>query len=296
MAALYQQIESNKRKTWVLISLYGIVIILLGWAFGYSLGDQNLGIIMAVVFSTIMTLIGFYKGDAVALASSGAKQIEKSKHPELYRLVENLAITAGLQTPKIYVINDPSPNAFAAGRDPEHASIAVTTGLLQIMTKAELEGVLAHEMSHVKNYDIRVMTLTVVLVGVIMLLSDWLLRTFLFGDRDRGDARIGFALVIVGITLAVLSPIFAELIKLAISRSREYLADASGILLTRHPDGLASALEKIAKYDRPLKKPNHATAHLFLANPFDPHVTKKFERFFSSHPPILERISRLRRM
>ncbi|MBT5807987.1 M48 family metallopeptidase, partial [Candidatus Uhrbacteria bacterium] len=229
------------------------------------------------------------------LMSAGAKEVQKKDAPQLYRLVENLAITAGIPTPKVYVIKDPSPNAFATGRDPEHASVAVTTGLLQTMTKQELEGILAHEISHIKNYDIRIMTVVIVLVGIVLLLSDILMRTFIFGGRDN-DNRANIALMVIGIVLAIFSPIFAQLIKLAVSRSREYLADASGSLLTRQPEHLASALEKIAKQDKPLKRANHATAHLFIANPFDPHVTKKFESMFSTHPPIEQRIQQLRSM
>lgn len=290
---MYSEISRNKRKTWVLIFLFVLVILGLGYAFGIYLGDYQFGIILAVIISTVMSLFGYYKGDVVALASSGAKPIQKKDYPELYRLVENLSIASGITTPKVYVIKDPSPNAFATGRDPAHASIAVTTGLLQIMEKRELEGVLAHEMSHINNYDIRVMTIVVVLVGIVILLSDWMTRSFIFGGRDR---KQGGALLIIGFVLAILSPLFAELIKLAVSRQREYLADASGALLTRYPEGLASALKKIAHHDRPLKRANHATAHMFLANPFDPHVAKKFESMFSSHPPIEKRIERLTQM
>ncbi len=291
---MYSQITSNKRKTWVLISLFTVVILSLGWVFGAWYGDQNMGIILAVIVSTIMTLFGYYRGDSVALAVSGAKEVKKQDAPELYRLVENLAIASGLPTPRVFLIEDPSANAFATGRDPAHASVAVTTGLLQILDKQELEGVLAHELSHIKNYDIRVMTLVVVLVGVVILLSDWMLRSLYFKGRDSDNKAAG-VLLIIGLVLAILSPLFAELIKLAISRSREYLADASGSLLTRYPEGLARALEKIATLDQPMKRANHATAHLFLANPFDPHVTKKkFEQWFSTHPPIEERIKRLR--
>jgi heat shock protein HtpX len=291
---MYSAITSNKRKTVLLVITFTALIVTLGWAFGEQTGDPGFGIIAAVVVATVMNLIGYYKGDAIALASSGAKRIEKRDAPELWNLVENLAIASGMPTPKIYVINDPSPNAFATGRDPEHASIAVTTGLAELLTKPELEGVIAHELSHIKNYDIRVMTIVVVLVGIVMLLSDWLLRSLFHRDRDGGQAAM--ILAVIGIALAILSPILAELIKLAVSRQREYLADASGSLLTRHPQGLADALQKIARVDRPLQRANHATAHLFIANPFDPHVTKKFEHWFSTHPPIEERISRLRQM
>ncbi len=295
---MYDQIAQNKRKTWILISLFAIIVIAIGWALGYRTGTPEGGIIIATIVATVMTLIGYFRGDSVALATAGAKKIEYRDHPELYAMVENLSITAGIPMPALYIIRDPSPNAFATGRDPQHASVAVTTGLLSIMNKTELEGVLAHEISHIKNYDIRVMTLVVVLVGSIVLLSDILLRSFWFrgNNRDRGGGQAALILFIIAIALAILSPIIAELIKLAVSRSREYLADASGSLLTRYPDGLANALEKIAKHDRPLKRANHATAHLFLANPFDPHVTKRFERLFSTHPPIEDRIAKLRNM
>lgn len=292
---MYQQIAANKRKTWVLISLFTVLIIMLGWVFGEWMGDVNSGIIIATIIAVTMTLFGYYKGDKVALFTSGAKPIKKSDSPQLFRLVENLAIASGLPTPKVYLINDTSPNAFATGRNPEQASVAVTTGLLHMLTKQELEGVLAHEMSHIKNYDIRVMTIVVVLVGIVMLLSDWLMRSFIFGRNDSNSKNAGI-LMIIGIVLALLSPIFAQLIKMAVSRSREYLADASGALLTRYPEGLAGALEKISKFDQPLKKANHATAHMFLANPFDPHVTKKFESLFSTHPPIKDRIDKLKKM
>lgn len=292
---MYAQIDSNKRKTWVLITLFTVVIVALGWVFGEYTQTGNLGLIMAVVFATFMNLIGYFHGDKVALATAGAKEIQKQDNPRLFRMVENLSITAGLPTPNIYIMHDPSPNAFATGRDPAHASVAVTTGLLSIMDDQELEGVLAHEISHVQNYDIRIMTIVVVLVGVILLLSDILMRTFIFGKGDRDNKAAG-PLLLIGLILAILSPLFAQLIKLAVSRSREYLADASGALLTRYPEGLARALEKIAQHDRPLRKANHATAHMFLANPFDPHVTKKFESLFSTHPPIEDRIKKLRGM
>jgi len=293
---MYSEIESNKRKTFFLITIFTVVILALGWVFGAAWGDAASGIIFAAILSTVMTLVSYYQGDAIALAASGAKQIEKKDAAELYNLVENLALSAGLPTPKIYVINDPSPNAFATGRDPAHASIAVTTGLVEVLEKTELEGVLAHELSHIKNYDVRVMTIVVVLVGVVLLLSDWILRGFFYRDRDAGGGQAALILFLIGLVLAILSPLFAELIKLAVSRQREYLADASGALMTRYPEGLARALEKIAAMDQPLKQANHATAHLFLANPFDPHVTKKFEQWFSTHPPIMERINRLKTM
>jgi heat shock protein HtpX len=256
----------------------------------------ELGILLATMIATLMVLIGYFKGDSIALLTAGAKPIEKRDHPELYRLVENLSITAGLPTPKIYLIQDDAANAFAAGRKPESASIAVTTGLVKIMNKRELEAVLAHELSHIKNYDILVMTLVVVLAGTIVLFSDIILRSLLFRGNRNNNGQIALILFLISILFTGLSPLFAQLIKLAVSRSREYLADASAALLTRYPEGLASALQKIALQDKPLRRANHATAHLFLANPFDPHVTKRFESLFSTHPPINERIKRLQEM
>ena len=291
---MYSEIDANKRKTWLLVVVFTAVIVALGYVFGRINGDPYGGIVLATMFATVMSLTGYFQGDAIALASAGAKRIKKSDNELVWNLVENLSIASGSPMPAVYVIDDPSGNAFATGRDPEHASIAVTTGLVRMLSKAELEGVLAHELSHVRNYDVRVMTIVVVLVGIVMLLSDWMLRgMFHRRGNDNGGAGI---LLVVGIVLAILSPIFAQLIKMAVSRQREYLADASAALLTRHPEGLASALEKIAAADLPLLNANHATAHLFLANPFDPHVTKKFEQLFSTHPPIEERIERLRKM
>lgn len=291
---MYSEISANKRKTWFLVVIFTVVIVALGYVFGEIYGDPYSGIVMASVFATIMSLTGYFQGDAIALASAGAKRIEKKDSEYVWNLVENLAITSGIPMPAVYLIDDPSGNAFATGRDPEHASVAVTTGLVRLLSKGELEGVLAHEMSHVRNYDVRVMTIVVVLVGIVLLLSDWMLRGMFHrrGD-DNGGAGI---MLVIGIALAILSPIFAQLIKMAVSRQREYLADASAALLTRYPEGLASALQKIANADLPLRSANHATAHLFLANPFDPHVTKKFEQLFSTHPPILDRIKRLREM
>jgi heat shock protein HtpX len=293
---MYSQIASNKRRTALLVTAFTVVIVALGWAVGEQTGIGPGGMVAAAMLAAAMNLVGYYAGDAVALSASGARRVEKRDAPELWNLVENLAISSGLPMPRLYVINDQALNAFATGRDPAHASVAVTVGLVERLTRPELEGVIAHELSHIKNYDIRLMTVTVVLVGLVMLLSDWLLRGALFGRDDRDAGQAGPVLMLVGVILAVLSPILAELIKLAVSRQREYLADASGALMTRYPEGLASALEKIAREDRPLRQANHATAHLFLANPFDPHVTKKFERLFSTHPPIEERIKRLKAM
>lgn len=292
---MYSAIASNKRKTWLLMFIFTVVVVALGWALGNYVGDAYVGIAGASMLAVVMNLIGYFKGGDIALTSSGAKRIQKQDAPDLYNLVENLSIASGNPMPALYVIHDSAPNAFATGRDPAHSAIAVTTGLVDILDRQELEGVIAHELSHIKNYDIRIMTITVVLVGLVLLLSDVLLRS-MFRGRDRDNSGAQGILMLIGIALALLSPLFAELIKLAVSRSREYLADASGALLTRYPDGLARALEKIAKMDQPLKRANHATAHLFLANPFDPHVTKRFEHFFSTHPPIEQRIARLKTM
>lgn len=298
---MYNEIAANKRQTVVLILLFTIVIVLIGWTLGAYFDNPSGGIIVAAIVSVVMTLFGYFQGDSVAIATAGAQPVERRDNPELYNIVENLSIADGVPAPKIYIIPDTSPNAFATGRDPEHASICVTAGLLQIMNRQELEGVLSHELSHVKNYDVRVETLVVVLVGVVLLLSDILLRIgfrggFRGGRRNNEGGQVMIVLLLLGLVLAILSPLFAQLIKFAVSRQREYLADASGALLTRYPEGLASALQKIADIDQPLRHANHATAHLYLANPFDPHVTKPFEQLFSTHPPIEDRIKRLRAM
>ncbi|MDA1038534.1 MAG: M48 family metalloprotease [bacterium] len=294
---MYDQIASNKRKSVLLIFLFVVVLLILGTAFGLYIEDVYTGLVFAAVISLFMTTIGYFKGDSIALAVAGAKKIERRDNEMLYRLVENLAISEGMKTPDIYLIDDPSPNAFAAGRKPEQSVIAVTTGMMSIMEKVELEGVLAHELGHIKNYDIRVMTLVVVLVGTIVLLSDMFTRSMFFGGRNRDNKSGGGAILIIGLVLAILSPLVAQLIKMAVSRQREYLADATAAMTTRHPDGLARALEKIAAVDKPLRRANHATAHMFIANPFDPKVTKKkFESLFSTHPPIEDRIKRLRGM
>ncbi len=296
MATTYTHIAQNKRKTAMLIAVYiafitGMVYFL-RTIYGYGVEF----VVMASAFSILMALVSYYTGDKVALAVSGAKPVSKETAPYIVNMVENLSITAGLPMPKVYVIQDPAINAFATGRDPQHASVAVTTGAMEGLENEELEGVLAHELSHVGNYDIRVMTIVIVMVGVISILSNWFMRShFWFGGRGRDrDSRGGNpALMIVGLVLLILSPIIAELIKLAVSRKREFLADASGALLTRYPEGLARALEKIGAQNRPMAKANNATAHLFFSNPFS---AKKFAKLFSTHPPIEERVKRLRGM
>lgn len=297
---MYKQITSNKRKSFLLIAFFIIFVVFLGWIFGQFTGDSYGVLILALIISLTMALISFYSGDKVALWTAGAKgPIQKNDNPYVYRLVENLCITAGLPTPKIYLIPDPAPNAFATGRDPKHASIALTTGLIERLENEELEGVIAHELSHIKNYDIRLMMIVIVLVGIVALLSNWLLRfRFLGGRRDdrEGSGQIGVILLLAGIVLAILSPLISKLIQLAVSRKREFLADADGALLTRYPEGLARALEKISTYTGPMARANDATAHLYISNPFGEKKNKFFHKLFSTHPPAEERIKALRTM
>ncbi|PKL72480.1 zinc metalloprotease HtpX [Candidatus Kuenenbacteria bacterium HGW-Kuenenbacteria-1] len=295
---MYDQITSNKQKSILIMTLFIIIILALGFVFGKITNYGYNGLIIAIIFSIAMSLFSYFQGDKVALWTAGAKPIEQKDNPYVYQMIENLCITAGLPLPKIYLIPDSAPNAFACGRNPKHASIALTTGIVEMLENEELEGVIAHELSHIRNYDILLMTITIVLVGIIMLLSDWLLHHFFwFGKGNRNDKndQLGLILVVIGIILAILSPIIAELIKLAVSRKREFLADASGALLTRYPEGLASALEKISFYKQPLQKANHATAHLYFTNPF---LEKKnfLSNLFSTHPPIEDRIKSLRKM
>lgn len=296
---MYSEITSNKRRSVLLMMIFIALIILLGYVYSRAMGDSSYtGVWLAIIISLFSTLISYYQGDKIALWTSGAKPIVKEDNAYLYRMIENLCITSGVKTiPKIYIIEDPAINAFATGRNPEHASIAVTRGAIEKLENEELEGVLAHELSHVQNYDIRFMTLVAVMVGAVSILAQIFIRSrFLFGGRrsnDREGGGIAGILMIVGIVLAILSPIIAEMIKLAISRKREYLADASGSLLTRYPEGLARALEKIATEKLPMKNASQATAHLFLASPFS---AKSFSGLFSTHPPIEERIKRLRDM
>jgi heat shock protein HtpX len=293
---MYQQIDSNKRKTVLLMTIFIGFVLLIGWLYGYITDSGYGGLVIAVIISLVMAIGSYYAGDKVALATAGAKPIIHDDNTYVYHLVENLCITAGLAMPKIYLIPDPNINAFATGRDPQHASIAITQGAIDKLANEELEGVIAHELSHVKNYDIRLMMVVIVLVGIIALLADWLIRGAFYGKNDRGKGNLGLILLIAGIILAILSPLIAELIKLAVSRKREYLADAEGSLLTRYPQGLANALEKIALANQqPMRRANNATAHLYIANPFG--QTKKFlSGLFSTHPPLEDRIAKLRAM
>jgi len=271
-----------------------ILVITLGWTFSQIYEDSSF-VIIAVIFSVVMNLWAYYYADKLALVSAGARPLKKRDSPQVYRLVENLSITAGLPMPKVYLIRDSAMNAFATGRDPKHASIALTTGLVEKLNKTELEGVVAHEFSHIGNYDSRLMTITVVLVGIVALLSDFFIRMRIWsGDNNREGGQIKAILVLAGLVLALLSPLFARLIQLAISRKREYLADGSGALLTRYPEGLARALEKISKDSYELKRANHATAHLYIADPYKRESW--LNNLFATHPPVAERIKKLRAM
>lgn len=297
---MYNQIDSNKRDTVILIGIFLIFIIGMGFVFSYAYNNQWF-LIIAVIIATVQAVVSYYYSDSITLAISGAQEIKHEDNPDLYHLLENLCITAGLPQPKFYMINDSAPNAFATGRDPQHAVICVTSGLIEKLDKNELQGVLAHELSHIGNYDTRLMTIIVVLVGVIALVSDMFLRSMWIGGGSRRDSSSGGGqlqaiMAIVAIVLAILSPIIAALLKLSISRKREYLADATAVLLTRYPEGLASALEKISADKEPLEAANKATAHLYIANPLRDHKTGWFDGMFDTHPPIEERIKRLKEM
>ena len=268
MASLYTQQGKNIRKTWFLMTGFLVIVIALGWVVSQVYG--NVGILYAAVaFSLIMNVTAYWYSDKIALSSTGAKEADAKQYLEVHRILENLSITAGLPKPRLYVIDDPAPNAFAAGRDPKHAVVAVTTGLLSRLDRSELEGVIAHELSHVGNRDILVMTVAVVLAGFIAIISDIFLRMSFFGGNSRENRNP--LLLVAGIAAIILAPIAAQLIQMAVSRKREFLADASGALLTRYPDALASALQKISSYEAPMRRANHATAHLFISNPFRAH-------------------------
>lgn len=301
MSTLYTHSDSNRRKTWLLMTGFFIFIILVGYVFSYTM-DSPIILIIAVVFSIVSSFVSYWWSDKIVLAMSSAKPVKREENKELYRLVENLCITAGLPLPKIYIINDTAPNAFATGRDPEHAVVAVTKGLLQKLERNELEGVIAHELSHIGNRDILLSTLVTVLVGVVVLLADWFRRWTFFGGRRRDskvDGRIQLIIFIVAIIFSILAPIFAYIMQFAISRKREFKADADGALLTRYPEGLARALEKISADTEKLEVANRATAHMYIASPFKRKSNKKpgfFAKAFMTHPPVAERIAALRGM
>lgn len=289
---MYSEIESNKRKTWFLMFSFAVFITLLGYIFSKAYGQPS--ITFAVGIGAIFyTVFQYFVADKLATAVNGAKQITKADNPRYWRIVENLAITDGLPMPKVYIIEDPSPNAFASGRDPNHALVCATTGILDIMTDSELQGVFAHEMGHIKNYDIRVSMIVFGLVSLVAILSDIFLRMMFWGNNDNDNNNNNAIFIVLGIAAAILAPVAATLIQLSISRNREYLADATGALTTRYPQALASALQKIEQSGSVLRKQNTSTAHLFFANPLK---KKSLLNMFSTHPPIEERIRRLQGM
>jgi heat shock protein HtpX len=300
---LYDQVASNKRRSVLLVAAFVVLVFVVAWAFNQLLGYGVAGLIVALLFAGGSAFVAYWKSDTVALAMSHAKPADPTEYARLHNLVEGLCIAAGLSKPRVYVIDDPAPNAFATGRNPQHAAIAVTTGLLEKMNRVELEGVLAHELSHVKNYDILVSTLAVTMVGIVALLSDWGLRTIFWGGgRRRDDENPGpqavFALV--GFALLIFTPIAARLMQFAVSRRREALADVSGVALTRYPPGLISALEKLKEDQTVVHSGSRATAHLWIEAP----VARRPEegrlawlgRLFDTHPPLDERIEALREL
>lgn len=295
MSTLYTHQSENVQKTWLLMGGFLVLTIALGYGISWWVGDSSI-LYIAVIFAIVMNIGSYWFSDKLVISMTGAKPITRAEAPELWNVVENLSITAGLPMPKVYIVNDPAPNAFATGRDPEHAVVAATTGLLQILNRTELEGVMAHELSHVGNRDMLVMTVAVVLAGFVAMVADLFLRMTLWGGGGDRKHPIFLVLGIVGIILA---PIAAQLIQMAISRKREYLADASGALLTRYPEGLASALEKISGYGAPMRRASHATAHLFISDPFGGEkrtMGQKIGGLFQTHPPAAERIRILRDM
>ena len=294
MATLYNIADSNSRKTFFLITIFLIFVILLGWLFSYVL-DSTIILYIAVIFSIATSISSYWFSDKIVLNATRAQPIKKEDNPELYRIVENLAITAGIPMPKVFILNEAQPNAFATGRDEKHAVVAGTKGLLGKLERSEIEGVIAHEIAHIKNKDILLQTAVVVLVGVVVTLSDFFLRISMWGGGDKDNNNI--LAVILGIIAAILAPIGASLIQLSISRKREFLADASGALLTRYPEGLASALEKISSDDSPLRTANNSNAHLFISSPLRGKSSKGwFSKLFLTHPPIEERVANLRGM
>lgn len=295
MKNLYDHQEANIRSTWILMSIFIVLVVGVSWVFGYALDNQSI-VFWAIIVSLVMNVGAYWFSDSLVLAVSNAQPVDpnSSEGKQIYRMVENLCITAGLPMPKVYIINDTAMNAFATGRDPEHSAIALTSGIIARLEPNELEGVIAHELSHIGNRDTLIQTVAVVLVGLVALLADWFLRMSFWGggrkDNDSNNGQIQLIIGIIAIVLAILAPIFAQLLQLAISRKREFLADASGALLTRYPEGLASALRKISMDTEPLEVANRATAHLFIANPFK---TNKVQEAFSTHPPVDKRIEAL---
>ncbi|KKU48571.1 zinc metalloprotease HtpX [Candidatus Uhrbacteria bacterium RIFCSPHIGHO2_12_FULL_46_13] len=293
MPTLYTNRDANIRKTWLLFTFFFGIIIGIGWLFSQAYGSSSI-LYIAVLFSSIMSIVSYWYSDKIVLQMTHAVPVTRENARELYNVVENLCITAGLPVPKIYMIEDPAPNAFATGRNPEHAVVAVTTGLMERLDRSELEGVLAHELSHIGNRDILVSTVAVILVGFISILSDFFMRSFFWGRRGRDRGGNGI-FILIAIVLSFLAPLAATLMQLAISRKREFLADASGALLTRYPEGLARALEKISRDPTPLQVANNSTAHLWFENPFrTAGQTSFWHKLFMTHPPVEERIQAIR--
>lgn len=297
MATLYTHKDANIRKTWFLMAVFFVMIIAIGYFLNWYYGNPAI-MYVAIAFALFMNVASYWWSDKLVVSMTGAKPADPQIHRELISVVENLAITAGLPMPKVYVVEDQAPNAFATGRNPEHAVVAATTGLLSILNRTELEGVMAHELSHVGNRDMLVSTVAVVLAGFVAIVADILMRSMMWGGSDR-DSKAGALFLILGVVGIILAPIAAQMIQLAISRKREYLADATGALLTRYPEGLASALEKISAHGQPMRRANNATAHLFIADPFGPgkkSIGQRVHGLFQTHPPAADRIAILRDM
>lgn len=295
MTTLYTEQSKNVTKTWLLMAVFFVVVILFGWFFSFYYNNPNI-LYFFVLFSVLMNFFSYWYSDKIVLKLAGAKEAKREEYFDLYTSVENLSITAGLPMPKVYVVLDLAPNAFATGRDKNHAVVCATTGLLAILNKSELEGVIAHELSHVGNRDMLLSTVVVVLVGFVTIIADVFRRNLFFGNFGRSrdnDNKAGVFLMLIGIILSILAPIFAILIQLAISRKREFLADASGALLTRYPEGLANALRKISQYSKPMARQSSAIAHLYIADPKGLKLGKKISGFFATHPPVEERIKAL---
>ncbi|HEY4496687.1 MAG TPA: M48 family metallopeptidase [Candidatus Paceibacterota bacterium] len=295
MASLYTHKESNIRKTFFLFFIFLVVVIGIGWAFSYVY-NSSLILWIAVIFSSVMAIISYWYSDKIVLRMANAVPIDMKNNPELYRIVENLSITAGLPMPRLYLVREQAPNAFATGRNPQNSVVAVTEGLLNKLDRSELEGVIAHELSHIGNRDMLVGTVAVILVGFISLIADMFMRSLFWGgmrSRDRGNGHA--VIIFIGIVLSILAPIAAMLMQLAISRKRELLADASGSLLTRYPEGLASALIKISTDFTPMRAANNTTAHLWLDDPFKgKRKTSFLHKLFMTHPPVEDRVRALR--
>jgi len=295
MSTAYTHKDANIRKTWLLMFCFFLVVIGIGWGFSLVYGNPLI-LYVAVAISIGMNFFSYWYSDRIVIKATGARPVTRESHRELWNITENLCIASGLPMPKLYVIADQAPNAFATGRNQENAAVAVTQGLLDMMDRSELEGVVAHELAHIQNRDILLMTVVVVLVGFVTLISDIFLRSLIWGGLGSrgGDDRAKLVMIVIGLALAILSPIVAMIIKLAVSRRREFLADASGALMTRYPEGLASALRKISSYSQPMQRANHATAHMFISNPFGSKSKTGFvNKLFMTHPPVEERIEAL---